>query len=609
MEDNDTFVASTCKVQHLFEERNMKTLSKKLFNCQHLQKGLLPLFLLLALSIDCTNAMAQKNPFAQFVGKPYASYHYALRDSMRIRYKKGSVALMQLTIKQMKSLPDKFHDGQWQIESDYFFANFLYRWKMESRELFVPRMNKVLEESKKYKNVIWQIRILRRLFDLYKDDSLVIAIHYAREMENLLPKVTIKEYPDVVDCKYHLGETYMKYHDYLRAEKYYKEVVASPVFAKNQRIFILARNDLGLLERNYYHNLNKSDMWFKSILSFDKRYSINEIRMHRIATALGELGRNDFLRGRYASSERLLLQSLGIMSKEKNEDNDDDHTTYYRMACTLAECYCEMKEYGKALVYINKADSCNKFVTPPTSQQNIFIAKSKYYMGINKTSMAYAYLDSAFKARDEWDLHHNMNLFFEIENQVGQYELQQKDMQIQSTYAKFIITLILFIAITIVLILHFMFYLQKRKAYRALVLKNQQWAEDNKPYLIISALKNKSQTEADDKLYKYVEDYIESSQCYCDADLTLDSLSKELGINRTYLSNAINKTNDNFKSLINRYRIRLAIRLLSENNSRTMEDIAYSTGFNNRKSFYNAFLSIAGLSPSQFKRNIQRTEK
>jgi methylphosphotriester-DNA--protein-cysteine methyltransferase len=36
-----------------------------------------------------------------------------------------------------------------------------------------------------------------------------------------------------------------------------------------------------------------------------------------------------------------------------------------------------------------------------------------------------------------------------------------------------------------------------------------------------------------------------------------------------------------------------------------MEGLAYDVGFNNRRSFYNAFMKITGLSPAQFKSNMQ----
>jgi len=191
-----------------------------------------------------------------------------------------------------------------------------------------------------------------------------------------------------------------------------------------------------------------------------------------------------------------------------------------------------------------------------------------------------------------------------VEQQMGQYELQQKAAESKANFHLFLAILVVSIIFAIICIFYMMMFFQKRNAYRALVLKNQQWAAENRPYLIVSALKKKEQEEAEDKLHACVEDYLEKTQCYRKSDLTLDSLSKGLGINRTYLSTAINKMDNNFYSLINKYRIRDAVRLLTDDKNRNIEDLAFAVGYNNRKSFYNAFLSVTGLSPTQFRKNI-----
>jgi AraC-like DNA-binding protein len=567
-------------------------------------------FFVLFIILFSPEEMVGQNPFAQFVGKPYASYHYALRDSMRKRYKSRNIRFVNLSIRQMKSLPDVFQDGQWQLEADYLAANFNHDWQNGSTPLFEHRLTVLLEQCKEYNNTIFEIRVLRRFFDLYKDDNIIKALPYARQMEEALPKLTIEEYPDVVDCKYHIAETYLKYHDYMRAEKYDKEVVATPVFDKNQRIYILARNDLGLIMRNRYHNLNASDAWFNSIFAFDKQHPINQIRMHRIATAIGELGRNQLLRGHYQKAESLLQKALQIMNTETDEDNDHDHITVYNVLCSLAQSYCETKQYEKAASMLHKADSCYQYNIGEVSRQSYFTAESKYYLGTGRTKLAGVLMDSAFKARDSWDLKHNMNLFYETEKNFGRQELQQKTWESKANFQKYIFVLVISILIFVAFIAFIIFYIQKRKTYRALVIKNQQWAKEEKIQPDTHVLKEKEKEEADNKLYKYIENFLETSKIYCNPNLTLDTFAKEIGINRTYISNSINKTNDNFNSLINRFRIRLAIRILSEDKNKTMEEIALSTGFNNRKSFYNAFLSIAGLSPSQFKRNMQsKSEK
>ena len=76
------------------------------------------------------------------------------------------------------------------------------------------------------------------------------------------------------------------------------------------------------------------------------------------------------------------------------------------------------------------------------------------------------------------------------------------------------------------------------------------------------------------------------------------------GVNRTYLSAAINRSEVSFKRFINQYRIKAAIQLIHEQPESQLEDIYLQVGFNNRRTFYNAFKETTGISPSQFKNDI-----
>jgi len=77
-------------------------------------------------------------------------------------------------------------------------------------------------------------------------------------------------------------------------------------------------------------------------------------------------------------------------------------------------------------------------------------------------------------------------------------------------------------------------------------------------------------------------------------------------VNRTYISRAINQcTGKNFSTFINEYRIKEAILIMSEDAEKySFEGLGYEVGFNDRKTFYNAFKKITGLSPSDFRGNL-----
>jgi AraC-type DNA-binding domain-containing proteins len=184
---------------------------------------------------------------------------------------------------------------------------------------------------------------------------------------------------------------------------------------------------------------------------------------------------------------------------------------------------------------------------------------------------------------------------------------QQEKFNDRLIYGGVIISLI-FTAFVVMVIL----YRRNKKAYRALVQKNQIWAETEAVYAANAGNSNTSKEnsnepdEEDKKLMQQVYELIKQEKIFKDLDLTLDSLSKRMNVNRNYLSKAINKTTGkNFNAYINEYRIKEAIKIMSgeKSNLLSIDAIALEVGFGNRTSFYQSFKKITGLSPSDFRNN------
>ena len=93
-------------------------------------------------------------------------------------------------------------------------------------------------------------------------------------------------------------------------------------------------------------------------------------------------------------------------------------------------------------------------------------------------------------------------------------------------------------------------------------------------------------------------------QPYLDNDLRLDDLALLLKLSRNHTSQIINEHfNLSFFDFVNQYRIKDAKNLLLQNqeDNRTISQIAYDVGFNNRASFYKAFKKFSdGGSPSDY---------
>lgn len=551
------------------------------------------------------------NPFMVFAGKPYGEIHYALRDTLKHRYVNVTPECLTLTVRQLREIPDTYHNGQWKIESEFFDLNFRHdHQKTLSDKDFEAAMMRLIDESKKYNNKVWQLRITRRLFDFYIDTNRQydMAI-YARQMERFFGKITSEEFPDVIDYKMKLATVYMKYNDYARAEKYFREVISAPIIIQIQEIYPDAYNGLGLIYRKFHHDLNASDRYFRSILTLYKKKQITILADEWKTVVTGNLGTNQLIRDNFKVAEKLLTEAFKARYAMK------DYNYSFIMAYELADCYCETDRCELAKRYLQTAEECyrksaesmHSLVGKP-KRENYFIVLSKYYTAVGERDKSYQYLDSANVERIKYDLQFNTTSFLIVEQKESNREYRQEQIE-KRTYAyRFFFSSVAGLFVLILFSISVRLYLKKRAAYNLLVKQNRLEA-DKMLFVGCKQPKNVPDSKAsnsinisyDDKSQiKKVMDYIAQSQCYLDSDLNINVLARKVGLNRTYISNVINADGSNFTTFINRYRVSYAIHLLSLDNKISMERVAIMSGFNSRKSMYNAFKVITGLSPSQF---------
>ena len=96
---------------------------------------------------------------------------------------------------------------------------------------------------------------------------------------------------------------------------------------------------------------------------------------------------------------------------------------------------------------------------------------------------------------------------------------------------------------------------------------------------------------------------------YLDAELSLNSLAKELGISIHELSRIINTgMRKNFNDFVNEFRIREVARRMKDPayDQITLLGIAYDCGFNSKTTFNRAFKQIIGKSPVEYKADLKK---
>ncbi|MBS1525759.1 MAG: ABC transporter permease [Bacteroidetes bacterium] len=117
---------------------------------------------------------------------------------------------------------------------------------------------------------------------------------------------------------------------------------------------------------------------------------------------------------------------------------------------------------------------------------------------------------------------------------------------------------------------------------------------------------------AEDKLIQrgyWLRHQMKVHKYYLDAELTLNSLAKKLGIPIHELSKIINTgMRKNFNDFVNEFRIQDVARKMKDPayDRVTLLGIAYDCGFNSKTTFHRVFKQFTGKSPAEYKSELQK---
>lgn len=99
-----------------------------------------------------------------------------------------------------------------------------------------------------------------------------------------------------------------------------------------------------------------------------------------------------------------------------------------------------------------------------------------------------------------------------------------------------------------------------------------------------------------------------SNHYYLKQDANTEDLALKLNVNKNALSNFLkNEIEENFTELLNKNRVAYLMELLKARKyeSFTIEALSEMSGFNNRRTMYNAFNKYVGQTPTEFIQSLK----
>jgi AraC-like DNA-binding protein len=113
--------------------------------------------------------------------------------------------------------------------------------------------------------------------------------------------------------------------------------------------------------------------------------------------------------------------------------------------------------------------------------------------------------------------------------------------------------------------------------------------------------------KTDPLLITRLRTHMHEQKPYLDADLTLSTLSKNIGMSRSQLSQLINDgTGENFYDFVNQYRVEEVKRLMTDPDVQNLNllGLALEAGFKSKSTFNLIFKRFTGQTPTEYRKNL-----
>lgn len=195
-------------------------------------------------------------------------------------------------------------------------------------------------------------------------------------------------------------------------------------------------------------------------------------------------------------------------------------------------------------------------------------------------------------------------------NEMKQLDEQLQQINRQRHAQNVVIVIVLTVAIVFALFLFVIYRKNKllRKKNEALYLRSLESIEKPvAPSMPQKKYQNSTLNEDDkEQIMERVLNVMDTSEEIFSPDFNVERLAQLTESKSKQVSQVINeKYNDNFNSLVNKYRIREACRRLSDTErygQYTIDAISKSVGFRSRNTFVVGFRRFTGLTPSEYQR-------
>ena len=420
----------------------------------------------------------------------------------------------------------------------------------------------------------------------------------------------------LTDAYYNIGGVYSVYSDFAQALEIYKKGYALSLAAGDEKMqFRFLNNMIGAsCDINATSNADHLNEKVKSLKSIDKG-----LRAYYYNFNKGFIAGS---RGDDSSKATYMNKAIKTVDRYRLPGN----MKVYAYS-ELYQCYENQGRLADALAALAAYDSLARMMDQAYLRADCYKGLMRIYtkLGDKEKALHYQneyfhYADSLINIREFSQIRTNY-LTGEKRRTADTISNLEKMNSLQRTVLAMLCLLVV-LAVSAVIV----FYRQRQKLHATnveLYKRNGELLEIEDKYLksLEQASAESEGTGHDDAgdrpaapfnhdgLMKKIMAVMEDEEVFCNPDFSLPVLARLTESNTNYVSQAINThSGKNFRSFVNGYRIKLAMKRMMDNGiyaNYTIKGIAESVGYKSASNFISAFKKFTGMTPSLYQKLSQ----
>ena len=383
-----------------------------------------------------------------------------------------------------------------------------------------------------------------------------------------------------------------------KAYKYYVEAMKTAIIHNKENILDIIMSNIIELEITNDNNVELQPLW--------KKYSAHKKNNKDTLYIYNKLMFDGFMfaqRGLYQQAVGCFDKQIELLGKYNGM------MRYYLMSyINKAKMLAQNTQPIEAIACLKVVENTSEKQKIKDIQMEVYKLLSKYYGQAGQKDKSIAYHVKYLEIKEELLTLQQLKILSEqiyvskLENaaeQTRQIRQKQKEM----SYILYCMAVVSFVVVVVSVILH-----RKNKQLREkniALYKRMEFVLEEKREKDMTKYKNSGLDETSKlEIKRKISEVVDNTAEIFSSDFTINRLAELTGEQVKHVSQIINETYKcNYNAFINKYRIQEACRRMKDSQNYghlTIEGIAHSVGFKARSSFFNAFKTNTGLTPSEF---------